>query len=290
MSASNATFVPAPRSSTCSGVLGAAVLVALLAGCEDGYRGDPWVTPIADPYGNGSRLCDVLTDAPWEDLTNSTSQGCQAPTPDHNVYVTGVTLVAIDRFDETGDGATGNFYAQDTTCVRDQKPYAGITVFDPSFSPPDLRLADNDVVDVSGTLQEFVGPSGSEFSCCRTLPEIAGTLSFRFDGAASPEPVVVKATDLKVYASARKYFGMLIKVEDVKINGTPSSSGGRYTVPIDVGGGDQTDIPTLDNELYDLQHDGPPLADQETFKSVTGILTYFYSFHIAPRSPLDFEK
>ena len=81
------------------------------------------------------------------------------------------------------------------------QPYSGITIFDPSFRPPDLRRAANEVVDVSGTLGELIGPSVGHFACCRTLPEIAGTLSFRFEGRVALDPVVVQANDLETYAS-----------------------------------------------------------------------------------------
>ena len=42
--------------------------------------------------------------------------------------------------------------------------------------------------------------------------------------------------------------------------------------------------------LYDLKNDGPTLEAGGTFSAVTGVLTYFYGFKIAPRSPDDFVQ
>jgi hypothetical protein len=51
-----------------------------------------------------------------------------------------------------------------------------------------------------------------------------------------------------------------------------------------------SDVPSISNELFDLKALGPPLAKDVTFKAVTGIITYFYGFKIAPRSADDFEN
>ncbi len=137
-----------------------------------------------------------------------------------------------------------------------------MTVFAPSFSPPDLRLAANDVVDMNGQVTEFLGPAGATFKQCRTLPEISGTLSFRFDNSTSPEPVTIPVTDLKSYDTARRWLGMLVRVENVVIGGDPSASGGRYQAPLNVGGGIQlSDVPKITNELYDIQAQGPEMKD-----------------------------
>jgi hypothetical protein len=263
--------------------------LALLAGCGGGGYGDPPSPPLADEYGPGERLCKILGPADWADPTDLMSQHCsKSPPPDHAVYSTGLTIIAIDRYDETGKGAVGNYYAQDTTCGAN--PYAGVTIFGPSFSPPDLRLAVGDVVDVNGSITEFVGPSSGRFGECATLPEISGTLSFRFDSTTLPDPVVIPITDLASYPKARQWLGMLVKVENVKVD-SATASGGRYQPPItNSGASSVTDQPKITNELYDIQGEGPAIADGTTFKSVTGIVTYFYGFHLVPRSPADFEQ
>lgn len=267
------------------------VTAALLVGCGGG-SGDAPSTPPADPYGDCARLTEVVGPAEWVDPADPMSMDCAAP-PNKTVCVSGTTIVAIDSFDETGTGSAGNYYVEDSS--EEPELYSGMTVFGPTFSPPDLRLAEGDVVDMNGVQSEFLGPTNSMFGQCRTLPELSGTLSFRFDGSRPIAPKVIDdASVLKTYEGARPYLGMLVKVSNLKLAGDGAdgtgNSAGRYTAPIDVGGGiPQSDVPFISNELFDLKVEGPPLVEGATFKSVTGVVTYFYGFKLAPRSAADFE-
>lgn len=246
-------------------------------------NGDAPSKPAASVLGTGKRIADVFGEAEWYDDTNKDSYKCDSPA-DRPVFVTGVTVTAVDRFDEVADGALGNVYVQDTTAEPTE--YQGMTVFAPAFTPPDLRVAPGDVLDLSGVFQEFVGPSGSPFNFCQTLPEIGGTGTFRFEGSVI-KPKKVKLADLTGYENARRYLGMLVTVSNVKIANDPDESnsnlitGGRYTASLGVG------APTLSNELYDVKNGPVTIAKGSEFKSVTGIVTFFFSFHIAPRSPDD---
>jgi hypothetical protein len=266
-------------------------LGACLAGCGGGGIGDPPSKPLADPFGDGERLCQtVVVPATWLDPSDMDGKHCKQP-PDHGVFVTGVSIIAIDRYDETGNGAIGNYWVQDPDPLCLGKPYSGVTVFGPTFSPPDLRLAADDVVDINGQITEFLGPASGTFKGCRTLPEVSGSMSFRFDGNDPIAPTVIPVTDLKSYDTARQWLGMLVKVENIVLNGDPTASGGRYSAAINVGGGiPASDQPKITNELYDILTEGPTLADQAAFSSVTGVVTYFYGFHIVPRSPADFVQ
>ncbi|WP_437616246.1 hypothetical protein WMF20_20930 [Sorangium sp. So ce834] len=259
-----------------------------LAACGGG-NGDAPSIPLADERGSGARIADLVGEAAWfnADPAAQDSEDCDGVPVDRRVHVTGATLVAIDRFDETGEGAHGNHYVQDS--ADEPVPYSGMTVFQPAFSPPDLRLFPGDVVDLLGVLTEFRGPSSGRFRGCRTLPEIGGTMSFRFEDRPA-KPIRVPLRELTRYATARSYLGMLVRVEGVTTVGGPARSGGRYTARINVGAGvPADDVPSLSNELYDLEAEGPRLADGAAFASVTGVLTYFYGFKIAPRCPADFQ-
>jgi hypothetical protein len=166
-----------------------------------------------------------------------------------------------------------------------------MTVYAPSFSPPDLRLFAGDVGDLLGNLQEFPGPTSGPFPYCRTLPEVGGPLTFRMELGPTLAPHTIPLTDLKAYEKARQWLGMLVRIENIQISDKPYDSKGRYSAPIDVGGGiPLSDVPSISNELFDLKALGPPLAKDVTFKAVTGIITYFYGFKIAPRSADDFEN
>jgi hypothetical protein len=284
-----------PRRSFHAILLFAAACASLTTACGSG-GGDAFSQPSASVLGSGSRIRDIQGAAEWLDPNDTDSLSCSVPA-DTTVKVTGVSVIAIDRFDEVADGALGNLYVQDTT--KEPGEYEGMTVFDPSFTPPDLRVAAGDVLDFFGVYTEFLGPSSGYFGKCRTLPEVGGAGSFRFEGSDVPAKKVTLA-DILGYENARRYLGMLITIEGVTIASDPASSdetlasGGRFTADIDRTGLDTTgldpaDFPKLSNELYDLKVEGPVLANGSQFKSVTGVLTYFYGFKLAPRSPADFE-
>jgi hypothetical protein len=284
----------APRSPTAL-LLCAAACASLLAGCGSG-SGDPFSEPAASVLGSGSRIRDILGPAEWLDPDDEDSLSCAVPA-NATVNISGVTVTAIDRFDEVSDGAFGNVYVQDTT--KEPGEYEGMTIFDPSYTPPDLRVTNGDVLDFFGVYLEFLGPTSGYFGSCKTLPEISGAGTFRFEGSVVPAKVV-KLEEILGYANARRYLGMLVTLENVTISGDPFSSneslpsGGRYTADIDRTGIDTTgldsgDFPRISNELYDLKVLGPVLADGTQIKRLTGVLTYFYGFKIAPRSPADFE-
>ena len=180
------------------------------------------------------------------------------------------------------------------------EPYSGITIRRPGKSPPDLRLFGNEVVDVSGDFVEFLGPPAGLFPSCATLPQVEGTLTFRFDGQPIEPYLLVPAqpaapdqdrwAPLKSYEALRPYIGMLVRLENVTISEIGGSSG-DFTATIDVGGGvNVTDQVKITNELYDITDTGPAIAEGTTFTSVTGVVSYFYSFKIAPRSPDDFVR
>ena len=52
--------------------------------------------------------------------------------------------------------------------------------------------------------------------------------------------------------------------------------------------GNTSNIPTLTNELYPLLDTDIPAGT--TLTSITGVVTYFFNLHLAPRSPADLVK
>lgn len=273
---------------------GGLLFAALFLGaCGSGGEGDQPSKPTANMLGSCGRLVKTIGPATWLEPEKESTE-CAAIPPDRHVCLSGLTVVAIDRFDETGDGkSSGNYFVEDTSATP--PPFAGVMVYRPSFSPPDLRLNPGDVVDFLGSLMEFRGPrssSASGFGFCRTLPELSGALSFRFDNTLALPPKVIPIADLKSYETGRPYLGMLVKILEPQLNpeGASLSSSGRYTAALDVGAiADVADVPYVTNELFDMQAEGPPMPGGAAFKSITGIVTYFYGFHVAPRSAADFE-
>jgi hypothetical protein len=78
---------------------------------------------------------------------------------------------------------------------------------------------------------------------------------------------------------------MLVQVQNVTLQspGLTPDGKGRVTGNLTT---DDNNGCQIDNELYDLQAtDFPPGT---VFASITGVVTYFYNYHISPRSPADF--
>lgn len=269
---------------------GGLLLAAVFLGACDGGVGDQPSQPLADELGGCGRLAKTVGKATWLDPKQTLSTSCPLIPPDRTVCLSGLSIVAIDKYDETGDGkSSGNFYVEDTSA--DPPPYAGITIFRPSFSPPDLRLAEGDVVDFLGRYQEFGGPSSFKFPYCRTFPELSGALTFRFDNNVPLIPKVVKIEELKTYETGRPLLGTLVKLIKPQLDASgATSSGGRYASGLEVGSiANVADVPRVTNELFDMKTLGPPMPKGAVFKSITGVVTYFGGFHIAPRSAADFE-
>lgn len=283
--------------------------IGLVGGCDgtgSGDTGDKIVKPKPSVNGLGQQVHDVVGDATWLNDADLMSQTCKLPAT-QNVNFTGQVIVAVDRYDETGNGQTGNIYIEDVPEPDAAPvPYSGMTVFGAGFSPPDLRVFEGDVVDTFGTYDEFIGPSVGYFGLCKTLPESSGTMTFRYENGYRPAATLVKAvTDpmrwapVKGYKAARQWLGMLVRFESVSLPNAGKCDSKcprmncdqcRYTFDIDVGGGvSGADSLTLSNELFDLKNEVPTLAAGTTVKSITGVLTYFYGFHIAPRSAADIE-
>jgi len=286
------------------------VVVALLGcnGTSGGGTGDPHVTPNPTVFGSGQKIHNILGPATWFNTMNMSSIACKSAGPTQHL-TTGQAVVAVDDFDETGAGATGNVYIEDVPLDgNDPPPYSGVEVFAPSFTPPDHKAYPGDIVDFFGNFTEFLGPqSAGLFQGCRTLPEIEGNITPRFDGTPmAPLTLVQAGTDpkrwdaLRGYSNARQWLGMLVRVEQVKLTDgavcdtkCPNSdcSKCRYSAVLDIGGGiDSNDIFGIDNELFDLKGKGPPITPGRQFTAVTGIVTYFYGFKIAPRSIDDIEQ
>jgi hypothetical protein len=260
-----------------------------LAGCGDGAPGDLDKVPPGSSgvLGSGLRLHQI-------------NDRAGAHPPDGTVVeVTGVSVVAIDTYDETADGSSfGNVFAQDLPVGGATPPYGGITLFNSSFSPPTLRVAPGDVVDIRGQYDEFEGPSSSPFTCtdplnlesCESLPEIVGgTLSLRFEHAV-PAPIVIPLSELASYETGRKWIGILVRVENVSAQSVGfKASSGRFSVRLDVPGVDPKKLPTINNGLLDLEATNHPFDQGTKYKSVTGVVQYFYNFAISPRSKGDIE-
>jgi hypothetical protein len=223
-----------------------------------------------------------------------------------NQTVTSTVVVWLDKFDETRDGkSAGTLYIRD---LGTNHAYGGIGIYQPNFVPASLDPLPGDVIDFAGPYQEATGIGKATFNAGTYLPQLykpVGTFRYEFASdfpASWTAPQTVQLSDLAEntkmtdgnFGHARQYMQMLVTVNDVYVgpgSSVPGGSGARVTYPLGTCGDVhnatcfQTGGPQISNELFDLQT--TDYAQGQHFQSVTGIVTWFYSFHIAPRSKDD---
>lgn len=212
------------------------------------------------------------------------------------VSVSGVRVIAVDQHDETANGRSrGTIYVQDL--LPDQKVgYAGISLFAPEFIPGNLRVGPGDVLDMRGTFQQNQNIGTAIFAPGATLDQLSRPVAtFRYEDKPA-KPVLIDVNDLADYDKGRRWLNMLVKVENVEIQGAVFESGNQPRVSVALVPGDTSakcedkfpKTPTITNELANLN--SLDIRGKTRVKAVTGIVTYFCSLHIAPRTIEDVEK
>lgn len=250
------------------------VALALAAcGTESGDAHSDPGTPSA--IGTGSRIRDIAN--PHLDTH---------PKNLSNVTVTGASVLWTDTYDETSNGKSrGTVYVQD---VGATDAYSGLSLYSPTFIPGDLRLAPGDVLDLVGQYQENDHIGSAVFPVPQVLPQISkpvGTFRYEFD---PPPPREVDVNDLDDYATGRQWLNMLVTVKNITLaddlddEGTKASKAptGRVTAHMTAKSSCK-----LVNELMPLAPGS--MKAGTTLKSVTGVITYFFDLHLAPRTPDD---
>lgn len=236
------------------------------------------MTPfVPEPAGNGNRVFEI------RDPNNKDKAANGA-----NVNVTGVVVNAVDTYDETHNGkSTGTIYVQD---LGSTEPYSGISLFNPSWVPGNLRVGAGDALDLNGIYEESTTLPVA-FAPGSALVQIANlTGTFRYE-ANVPPAVTIPVGDLTTFDVGSKWLNMIVTVENVTLQADASDgTSGRVSVNLlDGNGGKCTDPfpkpPTLVNALFDVGSLG--LTKGTTLKSVTGLVVFFCNLQIAPRSAAD---
>ena len=231
--------------------------------------GDPPKPSGATTLGQGLRIRDVGNPA----APTHPKDGAQ-------VDITGAAILWVDTFDETGDGKSiGTVFVQD---FGSQAPYSGISVYAPAYIPADLRVAPGDVLDFNGQYREMTSIGNAHFPPNQFFVQLSKPVAtFRFEYRTSG-PTVIPPTDLDDFDKGRQWASMLVTVTDVTVlAGAFDTSGKRVSYALDNTAG----AASISNELFDLKSDAYPAGTK--FKSVTGIVTWFFSYHLAPRSKDD---
>jgi hypothetical protein len=266
-----------------------ACVVAPFALSCSSENGDPHSAHGVPPAsGDGKRI---------RDLRDPSVPG-QAEQVGASHSVTGAVVIAVDSFDETGGGATGTIYVQDLVSA----PFSGLTLFAPTFNPGNLRVGPGDVLDMRGEYQELKQiPSTPPviFAPGAVLPQIVRPVAtFRYE-TRLPTPVDIDVNDLADYAKGRQWLGMLVRVKNVELqeDALPESErSGRLAVdllPRAPNAQNACDapfpkVPELTNDLFNLASLG--LTKGTKLKSVVGVVGFFCSMKLAPRSPADIER
>jgi hypothetical protein len=260
----------------------ALLLVPVFAAACTSLSPDEGVVPQSNTLGSGLRIAQIQD-------PNSTYYKLAIANPAAGVQVdvTSAVITWVDTFDETKDGKSiGTVYVQD---VGSQAPYSGIDLYSPSFVPSSLRPLPGDVLDLAGPYEESIGVGSAQFLNTGTLPQLAkpvGTFRYTFQ---TPAPTTVQLFDLTSppnYAAGRQWENMLVTLNDITLGaGQVDTTGKRVSYLMTQygdAGPDPVDAATLTNELYDLGMKDFPAGTH--FKSVTGIVTWFFSYAVAPRS------
>jgi hypothetical protein len=241
-----------------------------------------------DPHSNHGLPPPEGRDARIREIADPASE--MKAEPLSSVAVSGVVVVAVDSFDETGTGSTGTIYVQD---VGSHEPYSGMSLFAPSFVPANLRVGPGDVLDLRGQYQENTGFGAAQFAEGSFLPQLARpTAIFRYEFRA-PDPIDIDIEDLSNFDTGRRWLGMVVRVKNVTVHEPVNRDQlfrGRLSTPLLPPDPDAQNAcsapfpkpPDLVNALADVAALDVPAGT--TFKSITGVVTFFCSIHLAPRT------
>jgi hypothetical protein len=260
-----------------------------LAACSSQTGDPPTANGVPNAGGKDLRIRDITDPSlPGHAERVSTTQA-----------VSGAVVIAVDTFDETHDGkGIGAIYVQDIGATK-ETPYAGINLFAPSFNPGNLRVSPGDVLDMRGQYQENTRiPSTPPiiFAPGAVLSQLAQPIStFRYE-TRIPDPIDIDLADLTDFTKGRRWLGMLVRVKDVTAaRDTFVATSGRASIdlqPLAQGASTACDGPfpkpaQLVNDLLNLEPFN--LKQGSKIKSITGVVGFFCSIKIAPRSQADIQ-
>ncbi len=197
-----------------------------------------------------------------------------------SIILDNVIVTAIDTY----GARTGTFFVQDPMGGE----FSGVLVF--GASPADVAgLTPGDRVRIEGAKKvEFTGPMSGPFqdgySTTEVVPESTGSMTVTvLDSGAVPAPALVDAAAIAAlpdfmdrHAEWEKWEGVLIKVENVNALGLTECVGSacpdatNTTTPITGDIDIQTSLAALPSSV----------ALGDCFASVTGVVDYFYDYHI----------
>jgi hypothetical protein len=245
--------------------LGAILIALFLVHCESvGTSGGDLANLHDDATVFGTPIADqnkMVTD----DAGTHHALPNGAPFSAHYVVVT-----ALD--------GVGDFYVQDPNQPPAGTPWSGMYIYRGTTSPPSLTLLPGDGVWVFGSYAPYIPASGG---FATALPELSSAiLSLEYEGnPPAPIDLDFAALDTADATIPMSYSGMLVRFHNVQVLAAFDS---KYH---------QANIYVGTNQSFQL---AAPLyaATSEmnvgaTYATVTGILSYYVSFLLCPRSAAD---
>jgi len=189
------------------------------------------------------------------------------------VLIRDAVVTAVDTYDEDGGGHIGNVWIAEPA----GGPWSGIQLFNPVVVPARVRLAPGDIVEVSGTLEEFVlrNEDGTPRDRNGTETELGHASIRKIGETFPPDPTDVRENDLADLRTAEPWEGCLVRLRNVTLTGGYDRYGEAPTA-----GGIE-----VANDLYEI----PGAEAGTTIRSLTGVVTYFFGFKVLPRGPEDVE-
>jgi hypothetical protein len=220
------------------------------------------------PCSSGGGAQQVVTVRQIENTSDPAYPGVDA-----RVVVRSVVLTAVDDYDEDGSGRVGGVWVQDPGGGA----WSGVQLYNPVVIPSRTRLVPGDIVDLIGTVDEFVllNPDGTPMDRNGTLTEIANGSVQKVGETLPSDPVVIPESDLAALASAEPWEGCLVRLANVTMSGPYD----RYDELTTAGG------VKVANDLYEI----PGVAAGTHFTAISGVVTYFFGFKLLPRGPQDVE-
>ncbi len=234
-------------------------------GCSEYPGGDGPHPPAPLAILHGTTIQEISNPESPKHLANTVS-----------VSLASAVITAVDRYDETADGKSqGTIYVQD---VASSAPFSGISLFKPGLGGHGYRPASGDVFSLQGLYQENKSIGNARFPNGGVLPQIFQPVGlFRFE-SQPPEPLKIEASELYSFQTGRKWLGMVVTIPNITIAGFTNDGRGRVTAPI----ASSKSSTLITNEICNIPIEKFPPGT--AFASVTGVVTYFFDLHIAPRS------
>ena len=237
--------------------------------------------------GGDLKSLEARPQPPGNPIANQIAEGKRIAN-DATLRARGVVVVAVDTYDETMDGkGVGDVFVQDPIQEGAKgTPYSALRLYRPTKAPPDLRLLPGQWVEVVGPFTAFTGPPGSPpFDGGVTSSQVAnGALTLVGEGA-EPEPVELTYDDVKDPKTAMPYFSRLVRIRNVPIMDAFSVT--RPEAPIFTADRNGLKLTSKFFAIHDTK--GLDVSKGKKLKSVVGILDFFYTVKLCPRTVADIE-